>query len=274
MPPFDIDPDTFLATVSSIPTDVLVLFYSRTCHDCEMLMPQWSQIASAFESDQDLALLSVADPTGAAPGKYTHGENPAIFFASAARKDDPVAFPAGQVHAFTDTDETADTDAAVRAAILRFVAEQRAAARHEPVAAPEPAVAPAPITVGAVLNPADESRMNARLLVTLKNHERDGRDAQLELLRSPAFAALPVARLLTGLLSKQAQVSLASVAAKYLDVEPIARQWAAQYAQSSIASVGMSSTDADAYRQRSAQLEESVFLPYWQEAFEMAESRR
>lgn len=225
--PFDIDPDTFMDTVRQISTDVLILFYSPTCSDCTKMMPQWVQLAVAGKNRSNLTFLTVADPMGLAPDNYTHDENPAIFFAPRDRKTEPVAMSMDDIHAFTYTNETADTEAAVRAAIMSLVdgnafgnsTQPRSALRSEPLLpAANRSSAPGAGESGQT-NGEEDEWLTARLLAALREKRQAPVETQLKVAKSPVFAALPVARFLSGLTAGQVKEPLFAVAAHFLDVQ-------------------------------------------------------
>jgi len=257
--PFDIDPDTFMATLQAVPTDALLLFYSPTCSDCEKLMPQWAKIAGKLDARSDLTLLTVADPEGKATGGYHHGENPALFFVPRERQDEPLPFSLGKLHAFIDTDETPATEAAIRKDITDFAlshlggkAQASDTARRASDASPGDE---APAAKGA---DADESMLTAKLLVALRNHEQAGREAQMELLTSPAFAKLPVAQAMTLLGPQNIKEPLAVVAARFLDEEPQAKQAAKDYARWYLKKSGQERAGTAEYQKKFADVEAYV----------------
>merc|ERR1719311_1785271 len=83
--------------------------------------------------------------------------------------------------------------------------------------------------------PKVEEALNARLLATLKAHEGEPLQAQRQVFLEPPYDVLPVAKFLSGV-TEPLPAPLADMAAKYLDGEPLARQWAVKYAQMEIAS--------------------------------------
>lgn len=227
--PFDIDPDdpdAFMDTVRQIPTDLIILFYSPTCGDCTKMMPQWVQLAVDGKGRANLTFLTVSDPMGLAPGLYSHDENPAIFFAPRERKEEPVALPMDDVHAFTYTNETAQTEAALRAAIMGLV-ERNAAGNASQSREPPPPPAANPSSSSAGKNasspsaPQDAEWLTARLLAALRAQRQAPVERQLQVARSPVFEALPVARFLSGLTAEKVQEPLVTVAAKFLDWERV-----------------------------------------------------
>lgn len=267
--PFDLDPATWMGTLNGISSDILVLFYSPTCGDCEKLMPQWAKIAGVLDGRQDLTLLTVADPEGHAPGHFLHGENPALFFVPRENQDAPVMFPLGKLHAFIDTDETKATEAAIRRDITEFAISHITGA---PGIAVQPTVN-AGVQAPAVTDQADadESMLTAKLLVALRNHEQAGVEVQMELVKSPTFAKLPVAQALTLLTPQEIREPLAMVAARLLDDEPQAKHAAAHYAELYLKKTGQD-TLVD-YRKRFAEVEAYVLPSKLRSAYDAVSDR-
>jgi hypothetical protein len=82
--------------------------------------------------------------------------------------------------------------------------------------------------------PKVEEALNARLLATLKAHEREPFQAQRQTVLEEPYKDLPVAKFLSGV-TEPLPAPLTEMAAKYLDGEPLARQWAVRYAQMELA---------------------------------------
>mmetsp|Transcript_110281 Transcript_110281/g.213499 ORF Transcript_110281/g.213499 Transcript_110281/m.213499 type:complete len:266 (+) Transcript_110281:56-853(+) len=217
--PFDMDPNSWMKTLNSIPTDVLALFYSTTCRDCHKILPQWIQLASELDGHDGLTFLTVADPKGLAPGAYSHDENPAIFFAKDGNKSKPFALSVDDVHAFTYTRESAATVAALRNAIIALTKpqlNQDSIANHKAVSVTSTSMGASP----AVVSETDGPDLTARFLTILGSYQHSSVDKQLQLAQSSLFCALPVAQHLLNLgrdaLQKQGE-PLVVVAARFLD---------------------------------------------------------
>jgi len=229
MPPFElIHPETFLSLVGSVPTDVLLLFFSPTCPDCEKLMPSWARVAGLFEDNQDLTILSVSDDAGKAPPPYTHNENPAVFFIPKGDAAHPISFPMSYLHEFVALPETGNTDDSIVNRLLAFTHSHLTTASR--ATSPLPA-APAAETAAPrpALSESQSGSLTARLLATLKAKEAESFQDQLNIVYEPQYQTLPVAEFLkspTGILGPP----LFQVAATYLDGLPLAQQWANQYA--------------------------------------------
>jgi len=228
MPPFDINPASFLGTVAAVPTDSLLLFFSPTCPDCEKFGPVWSRFAGLFEDNQDLTILSVSDDAGKAPAPYTHDENPAIFFIPKGDAAHPIPFPMSDLHEFVALDETATTDENI---VNKLVAFTRSHATTATNAVPQlaPATPVEPVAQPYALSESQSATLTARLLASLKAKEAAPLEEQLKIVYEPHYQTLPVVEFLkspTGMLGPP----LAEVAANYLDGLPLATQWANQYA--------------------------------------------
>lgn len=217
--PFDMNAETFMGTLEQIPSDLLILFYDPNCSDCAKLFPVWVQLASKLQGRSGLTLLTVSDPYGLAPGKYGHSENPAMFFASNHSKDDPSALSLDDIHAFTYTEETAATEAALQAAVMRLVNVGQQTAPDPSSSALNDVSKTGKSQTGGILDKASEAFLNARLLATLQAHEKDAISTQLALATSQSFAALPVAQYLRGFTASQVHESLAIIVARYLDAK-------------------------------------------------------
>lgn len=236
MPPFDINPDTFLSLVGSVPTDVLLLFFSPTCPDCEKLMPVWSRVAALFEDSQDLTILSVSDDAGRAPPPYRHNENPTVFFIRKGDVGRPSEFPMSHLHEFVAMPETTETDEQIVNRLVDFTRSHltsgtapRTAAQLPPPPAPQAA------TPAYALSESQSGALTARLLMSLKAKETESFQEQLNIVYEPQYQMLPVAQFLkspTGVIGPP----LAEVAATYLDGLPLATRWAQQYAAEAEAS--------------------------------------
>lgn len=81
---------TFLTRVAQEPSDLLILLYSPTCPDCQWFMSRWAQLGQRLQKIPSVALWTVADPGFTAPKPFEHWHNPAIFFAPALKKGQPV----------------------------------------------------------------------------------------------------------------------------------------------------------------------------------------
>jgi len=229
--PDEMQPETFLNSIDQIPTDLLILFYDDNCPDCARLAPQWLQVTTALRGRPDLTAITMADPQGLAPGRYHHEENPAIFFAPRDRKHEPIMFPVSEVHAFTDTEETAATDTTIRSTILQFTAEHLsstgnsttrggASMQHELHAgsgAALPGAATLVAAKGVAAGPPTLGQLNAKLLVVLRSYEKAETSRQVEILRSAAFARLPLAQFLLSVAHGPLHEPLAVLGARYLD---------------------------------------------------------
>jgi len=231
MPPFDLNPDTFLSLVGSVPTDILLLFFSPTCPDCEKLMPMWSQVAGRFEDNQDITILSVSDDAGKAPPPYTHNENPAVFFIPKGDAARPISFPMSHLHEFNALPETTETDENIVNRLLTFTHSHLTTA---PLAASLLPTAPTieTVTPTHTLSESQSGTLTARLLASLKGKEAESFQEQLSIVNEPQYRTLPVVEFLkspAGVLGPP----LFEVAAKYLDGLPLAKQWANQYAATS-----------------------------------------
>jgi len=219
-PPFDIDPGSFMSTLEAIPTDVLILFHSRTCHDCTKILPQWVQVAHEFQDRNNLTLLTIADPRGLAPDPYGHDDIPAVFFAQKGRRMEPSVLLLDDIHAFTYTEETPATEAAIRLAIEGLVTNHSSLAKDasaKGAAVPAALAAPMAAPKAAAAEATDQVTLTARFLSELKKHEAGGLPAQLEVLRSKVYASLPVAKFLLSQKLAAGGEPLAVVAARFLD---------------------------------------------------------
>lgn len=263
--PFDIDPDTWISDVESIPTDVLTLFYSPTCPDCEKLMPQWARIVAVFEDREDLTLLTVADPEGVAPGRYKHLEIPAIFFSPKEDKEDPYMFSESLLHAFIDTPETQATQSAIRAAITSFALDNLPGPDGKRGGYTGQA---ANGTHAAPLTKEQESMLTAKLLVALKNRAGLSLDEQLQFVRSPPFAHLPVAQALSGYPKAEVAEPLATIAARLLDAEPEARREAEHYAKWYMKTTGLESEASEQYQQKRDEVIEQALPNYMRKIYQ------
>lgn len=232
MPAFELNPDTFLSLIGSVPTDMLLLFFSPTCPDCEKLAPMWSQVAAQFEDNQDITILSVSDDAGKAPPPYTHNENPAVFFIPKGEAAHPIPFPMSHLHEFNALPETAETDENIIDRLVLFTNSHLTSVPRAASLLPKaPVIAttmettkPAPI-----LSESQSSTLTARLLASLKAKETESLQEQLKIVNEPQYQMLPV----VGFLKSPSGVlgpPLVEVAARYLDGLPLAKQWANQYA--------------------------------------------
>lgn len=255
-PPFDLDPNTFPGIINAVPTDVFLLFYSPTCPDCERLMPLWTKVAAGFESNQDVTLMSVADDEGKALAPFVHTENPALFWIPKDNKANPIAFPMAKLHVFTSLPETEETDNDMLDELMNFCYSHGASSSNtppqNPVVAQIKADRAAKEAAASNKKPTKEQRiekdagpdprkepkieeaLNARLLATLKAHEREPFQAQRQIVLEEPYKGLPVAKFLSGV-TEPLPAPMADMAAKYLDGEPLARQWAVRYAQMELA---------------------------------------
>jgi thiol-disulfide isomerase/thioredoxin len=250
---FELDPNTFPGIINAVPTDVFLLFYSPTCPDCERLMPLWTKVAASFESNQDVTLMSVADDEGKALAPFVHTENPALFWIPKNNKANPIPFPMAKLHVFTSLPETQDTDTDMLDELMNFAYShgassskaQRAPANQQATAVAQPSPQPTQqqkqqqrILHDAGPDPRQEPKveeaLNARLLATLKAHERESFQAQRQIVLEEPYDKLPVCKFLSGV-TEPLPAPLAEMAAKYLDGEPLARKWAVRYAQMEIA---------------------------------------
>lgn len=241
--PFELqDPAAFVATVGALGTDVLVLFYSPTCSDCEALMPYWDKVAAHFEKRLDITVLSVADTDAIAPSPYKHYENPAVFFARRGAPDDPVAFPGSAMQAFLNgQDYGIDAD-------LENFAEQQASNGPNPLTGPvtlEPQqpqshALPSPRAPAASADASHqqpesyEQKLDTRFLAVLQQHAGESTKALLDIAKSDAYKDLPVARFLVEEVAARGGKTpepVAGMAARFLDGLPQAQDWAASYAQ-------------------------------------------
>jgi thiol-disulfide isomerase/thioredoxin len=229
VPPFDINPDTFLSLVASVPTDSLLLFFSPTCPDCEKLMPLWTQVTREFENNQDVTILTVSDDEGKAPPPYFHDENPAVFFIPRGDASHPITFPMSYLHEFVALPETGQTDADIVNKLIAFVHSNAAVPgmtqQNPQKLLPQPAA-----VEHHVLSESQSSALTARLLASLKAKESAPIEEQMKIVNEPHYQMLPVVKFLNspaGVLGPP----LAQVAATYLDGMPMATQWATQYAR-------------------------------------------
>lgn len=211
--PFDIDPDTFMSTLQSIPSDVLILFHSKTCRDCTKFLPQWVKIAHEFQDRKNLTLLTIADPRGLAPDPYGHDEIPAVFFASQGHLGKPSVLSLDDIHAFTYTPETPATEAAIHEAIVNLVQARSAAAAPGDGAQ---AIAP-PAANSTIASDTDSVTLTARFMAELMQRRKKSTANQLEVARAKVFASLPVARYLLGLKQTEVSEPLTAMAARFLD---------------------------------------------------------
>lgn len=229
LPPFDIDPDTFVDLLSAVSTDKLLLFFSPTCPDCEKLMPQWSRVAGLFENNQDLSILSVSDDAGKAPPPYTHTENPAVFFIPKGDVAHPIPFPMSDLHQFVALPESPSTDTDIVNKIVAFTQSHLSTPSTASSVAVTPSPPAQPTQAVPVLSESQTDALNARLLASLKAKENQPLREQLEVVYEPHYQNLPVVEFLknpTGVLG----TDLVTTAATYLDGLPQAKQWANQYA--------------------------------------------
>jgi len=248
--PFELDPATFPGIINAVPTDIFLLFYSPTCPDCERLMPIWTEVAARFESNQDVTLMSVADDEGKAQAPFVHTENPALFWIPKNGKAQPIPFPMAKLHVFVSLPETKDTDHDMLEELMNFCESHGANSAKTDASPPTTTATPAAKATPAarqnarieqvagpdpVKEPKVEEALNARLLATLKAHEGEPLQAQRQVFLEPPYDVLPVAKFLSGV-TEPLPAPLADMAAKYLDGEPLARQWAVKYAQMEIAS--------------------------------------
>jgi hypothetical protein len=225
VPPFDIDPDTFLGILGAVRTDSLLLFFSPTCSDCEKLLPQWSRVAGMFEKNQDLTILMVSDDEGKAPSPYTHTENPAIFFIPKGDVAHPVAFPMSDLHEFVALPETAETDAFIVNKLAAFTQQHLSVASGDLQLRTPPSATVASASL--MLSASQSDALTARLLMSLKAREGQGLEEQMKIVDEPQYQNLPVVEFLkspTGML----RLDLAKTAATYLDGLPQAKQWVIQ----------------------------------------------
>jgi len=243
-PPFEMDPATFPGIINAVPNDIFLLFYSPTCPDCERLMPLWTQVAANFESNQEVTLMSVADDEGKAQAPFVHTENPALFWIPKNNKANPIAFPMAKLHVFVSLPETKETDTDMLDELMNFCIS------HGANSASNAPASPAPAAVSAAARPSDaivkaagedprvepkvEEALNARLLATLKAHEKEPFKTQRQLFLEPPYDKLPVAKFLSGV-TEPLPAPLVDMAARYLDGEPLARKWAVRYAQMEVA---------------------------------------
>jgi len=232
MPAFELNPDTFLSLIGSVPTDMLLLFFSPTCPDCEKLAPMWSQVAAQFEDNQDITILSVSDDAGKAPPPYTHNENPAVFFIPKGEAARPISFPMSHLHEFNALPETSETDENIVNRLVSFTHSHLTSVPRSASLLPKaPVLAPAVETVkpAPILTESQSSALTARLLASLKAKETESFQEQLQIVNEPQYQMLPVVVFLkspSGVLGPP----LVEVAATYLDGLPLAKQWAHQYA--------------------------------------------
>lgn len=256
MPPFDMNPGTFLGLVAAVPTDSLLLFFSPTCPDCEKLAPMWSRVTSMFEDNQDLTILSVSDDAGTAPAPYTHDENPTIFFIPKGAAASPVIFPMSYLHEFVALPETGNTDDSIVNRIVTFTRSHLTMLPKSASAVAAPAVPAAVVeSTPSALSAADSGALTARLLASLAAKQSQPVDEQMKIVLEPHYAALPVVEFLKSV-SGTPGPPLVKVAATYLDGLPLAQQWANQYATQQISNyrqTGWNPTDpaeVDAYAQK------------------------
>lgn len=232
IPPFDIDPATFISFVEAVPNDALLLFFSPTCPDCEKLMPLWAQVAGIFDKDESLTILSVSDDAGKAPAPYVHLENPEIFFIPKGDAAHPIHFPMSDLHEFVALPETPETDRAIVEKLVAFTRQHMRRKEDLPHTAAVP-VQPATATdvrSHRILDDTQTAALNARLLATLKTKESETIEEQLKIVLEPTYQGLPVAEFLKGV-ARDLHRPLVQVAASYLDCLPKASEWANQYAK-------------------------------------------
>lgn len=233
IPPFDIDPATFLSFVEAVPSDALLLFFSPTCPDCEKLMPVWAQVAGMFDSDDSLTILSVSDDAGRAPAPYVHQENPEIFFIPKGDAAHPIHFPMSDLHEFVALPETPESDKAIVDRLVAFTRQHMREKQGSSNLAASPVLPPPVAATDArsrhPLSDSQTAALNARLLATLKAKENEPVEDQLKIVVEPTYQGLPVAEFLKGM-ARELHRPLVQVAASYLDCLPLASQWANQYA--------------------------------------------
>lgn len=228
MPPFDINPGTFLSFVSALPTDSLLLFFSPQCGDCVKLAPQWNRFSTLFENNQDLAIISVSDDEGKAPAPYVHDENPAIFFIPKGDAAHPIPFPMSGIHEFVALPETGQTDDDIVNKLVTFT--QSHLTSGPSAASPLP---PAPTTAAtppSAMTEEQSGALTARLLASLSAKAGASLEEQLKIVNEPHYQSLPVVEFLLKSPSGSVLPPLVQAAAKYLDGLPMAKQWAEQYA--------------------------------------------
>merc|ERR1719408_288269 len=67
----------FLESIAEAPGDVLAMFYSPSCPDCEWLMQKvWKQVALKLDADPSITVMTVSDPGFDAPKPFEHWHNP------------------------------------------------------------------------------------------------------------------------------------------------------------------------------------------------------
>jgi len=126
--PFDMDA-SFLPRLNAEPQDVLLLFYSPTCPDCQWFLSRWAALAADMRTTP-VSLWTVADPGFIAPDPYTHWHNPAILFAPAGNRSHPVPFGESTLNLYLQGDARpqAAQDREFRQMLLNFVADHATSA--------------------------------------------------------------------------------------------------------------------------------------------------
>lgn len=91
----------FLESIAGAPGNVLAMFYSPTCPDCEWLMQHvWKTVAEKLEATSDITVMTISDPQFAAPKPFEHWNNPAIFWVPKGNKMDPIFFPQNRLQEY------------------------------------------------------------------------------------------------------------------------------------------------------------------------------
>jgi len=141
--PRPINKATFLSEVGATPLgqDMLILLYSPTCPDCQWFINKvWWKAAAALQTDANLLVWTMADPSFAAPKPFEHWHNPALFFAPGNARLSPVQFPEKQLGSYLNglpNVSQEQQDANFLNDLLRFVKQHEGAPNSLP-APPSP----------------------------------------------------------------------------------------------------------------------------------------
>lgn len=138
------------------------------------------------------------------------------------------------LHTFVALPETEATDQDITNQIIRFA--QGGEVTSDDTKAPQAATpkASSPSIASPINSTQLEDTLNARLLATLKAHEHDPLEEQVKIMTSPPYDNLPVSHFLAGA-TAPLPAPLTEMVARFLDGEPLARKWAASYAQMQVA---------------------------------------
>eukprot|EP00933_Yihiella_yeosuensis_P060944 TRINITY_DN63750_c0_g1_i1.p1 TRINITY_DN63750_c0_g1~~TRINITY_DN63750_c0_g1_i1.p1 ORF type:complete len:249 (+),score=50.10 TRINITY_DN63750_c0_g1_i1:53-799(+) len=200
---------TFMDVLASKKTDVLIYLYGNGCPDCRKFDPEWQQALQYVKGWTNLTVLRMEDWSCVAPGKYSHNEVPAVYYASKDSLSSPKVMPMTEMHAFTYTTTTADTRAKIRFDILKLVP-----GAMEAVSETKTSDVKSSSTSG---KHVDTVSLNSRLLADLSKHTKDSTSEQMKIVKADVYDGLAVAEYIRKLNPALIKEPLAVVAAKYLD---------------------------------------------------------